>query len=45
MKKRTKEEHNTGTETMIEMSLTLLGGTDEREINDALKGSEEKKRR
>ena len=38
--KRTKEENNIGTETLIEMSLRLLGGTDKSESMDSL-GSEE----
>ena len=40
--KRTIEENNTGTETMIEMSLRLLGGTDKSESMDTLESEEDR---
>ena len=40
--KRTIEENNTGTETTIEMSLTLLGGTDNSESMDTLESEEDR---
>ena len=39
--KRTIEETNIGTETMIEMSLRLLGGTDKSESMDTLESEED----
>ena len=38
--KRTIEENNIGTETTIEMSLILLGGTDKSESMDTLESEE-----
>ena len=41
-KKKTVEENNIGTETMIEMSLRLLGGTDKSMSMDTLESQEER---
>ena len=40
--KRTKEENNIGTETTIEMSLRLLGGTEKSESMDELESEEDR---
>ena len=40
--RRTIEENNIGTETTIEMSLRLLGGTDKSESMDTLESEEER---
>ena len=42
MKKRTVEENNIGTETTIEMSLRLLGGTEKSESMDTLESEEDR---
>ena len=43
--KRTIEANNKGTETMIQMSLRLLGGTDKSESMDALESEEDRDRK
>ena len=43
--KGTIEENNIGTETMIEMSLRLLGGTDKSESMDTLESEEDRDKR
>ena len=40
--KKTKEENNIGAETMIEMSLRLLGGMDESDMKDTSETEEER---
>ena len=40
--KRTIEENNIGTETTIDLSLRLLGGTDVSESMDALESEEDR---
>ena len=43
--KKTKEEHNIGTETAIDMSLRLLGGMEKSELMDTLESEEDREKK